>query len=149
MQEGQRSPAMTITDGGPGHLSSPQCPMITGDPVAVRRSQVPSPGDVSGEDMTTLHTPTINADEHSPSDSAVSTGLCLPRSGALAPAGDRRDDDAHTHTRSLGVPGAVAGYRLQVSESHRTGVRKKHRLMRAGMRTIFSDSRRVPTFYRL
>ena len=29
----------------------------------------------------------------SPSERAVSTGLCLPRSGAPAPAGYRRDDD--------------------------------------------------------
>ena len=65
----------------------------------------------------------------SPNECAVSTELCLPRSGAPAPAGDRRDDDdndAHTHTRSSGVPGVVAGNRLQVSKSHRTGVRKQH-----------------------
>ena len=37
----------------------------------------------------------------SPNECAVSTELCLPRSGAAAPAGERRDDDdnAHTHTR--------------------------------------------------
>ena len=61
----------------------------------------------------------------SPSERAE---LCLPRSGAPAPAGDRRDDDdndAHTHTRSSGVPGVVAGNRLQVSKSHRTGVRRR------------------------
>ena len=45
----------------------------------------------------------------SPSERAE---LCLPRSGAPAPAGDRRDDDdndAHTRTQSLGVPGACGG----------------------------------------
>ena len=46
MQEGQRSPAMTVTDGGPGHLASPQRPIVTRDPVAGYRLQVPGPGDL-------------------------------------------------------------------------------------------------------
>jgi len=91
MQEGQRSPAMTVTDGGPGQLASPQCPIVTRDPVAGHRLQVPGPGDPnlslthlggglplagavneleSVEDMTALHAPTINADNRSPSDRA-------------------------------------------------------------------------------
>ena len=71
MQEGQRSPAMTVTDGGPGQLASPQRPIVTRDPVAGYRLQVPGPGDVSVEDMTALHAPTIDADNRSPSDRAV------------------------------------------------------------------------------
>ena len=48
----------------------------------------------------------------SPSECAVSTGLCLPRSGAPALAGDRRDHDNDartTHSRPLGVPGVCGG----------------------------------------
>ena len=45
----------------------------------------------------------------SPSECAVSTGLCLPRSGAPALAGDRRDNDDYdartTHSPDTGVPG--------------------------------------------
>ena len=55
MQEGQCSPAM----------------IVTRDPVAGYRLQVPGPGDVSVEDMTALHAPTINADKRSPSDRAL------------------------------------------------------------------------------
>ena len=46
MQEGQRSPAMTVTDGGPGQLASPQCPIVTGDSVAGNRLQFPRLGDL-------------------------------------------------------------------------------------------------------
>ena len=46
MQEGQRSPAMTVTDGGPGQLASPQRPIVTRDPVAGYRLQGPGPGDL-------------------------------------------------------------------------------------------------------
>ena len=48
----------------------------------------------------------------SPSERAE---LCLPRSGAPAPAGDRRDHDNDartTHSRPLGVPGVCGGQPL-------------------------------------
>ena len=37
---------MTVTDGGPGQLASPQCPLVTGDSVAGNRLQFPRPGDL-------------------------------------------------------------------------------------------------------
>ena len=51
-----------------------------------------------------------------PTSSSERVELCLPRSGAPAPAGDRRDDDDNdartTHSRPLGVPGVCGGQPL-------------------------------------